>query len=118
MKAQESTSLKMCREFLGKKVEIIIDQALGSVYEGAIYSLNYGYVPGTMAPDGEGLDAYFLDSKEPLKKAEGICIAIIHRLEDDDDKLILAKEGKEYLDSEIEELVNFREKYFKHIIIR
>jgi inorganic pyrophosphatase len=71
-----------------------------------------------MAPDGEGLDAYFLDSKEPFKKAEGICIAIIHRLEDDDDKLILAKEGKEYLDSEIEELVNFREKYFKHIIIR
>ncbi len=118
MELKESASLKMCREFLGKKVEIIIDQAFGTIYEGAIYSLNYGYVPGTIAPDGEGLDAYFLDSKEPLKKAEGVCIAIIHRLEDDDDKLILAKEGAEYSDSEIEELVNFREKYFKHIIIR
>jgi inorganic pyrophosphatase len=46
-------------------------------------------VPDTKAPDGEEIDAYFLGIDKPVKKAQGKCIAIIHRLNDDDDKLVV-----------------------------
>ncbi len=113
-----SLSLSMCKEYLGKKVKIIVDQPFGTYYKNALYTSNYGYVPKTLAPDGMELDAYFLGPKVPLKEVEGICIAIIHRLDDDDDKLILIEDGKELTDEEIENEVNFREKYFRHIIVR
>ncbi len=117
-KEKSSISLEMCKKYLGKKVRIVIDQPYGTFYEGVRYELNYGYVPNTVAPDGEGLDAYFLSSKEPLKEAEGVCIAIIHRLYDDDDKLVLGEEGKEYTNEEIEKAVGFRERFFEHEIVR
>lgn len=114
----KSESLEMCKEYLGRKVKIIIDQPYGTYYKDALYECNYGYISDTVAPDGEGLDAYFLGPKEPLQEAEGICIAIIHRLDDDDDKLILVEEEVSMTDDEINLAVNFREKFFKHIIIR
>lgn len=114
----KSRSLEMCKQFLGKKVELLIDQPFGTHYKNVLYTENYGYVPGTTAPDGEGLDAYFIGPKKPLKKAEGVVIAIIHRLEDDDDKLIVVPEGISMTDEEIETAVNFREKFFKHEIVR
>lgn len=114
----DSKSLRMCRSFLGKTVNIVIDQAFGTKYEGTIYEQNYGYVPNTIAPDGDGLDAYFIGPQKPLEIAVGKCIAIVHRLEDDDDKLILVEAGVEMTDEEIEKAVHFREQYFKHVIIR
>ncbi len=118
MKMNNSKSLEMCKEYLGEKVSIIIDQAYGTYYKGALYTQNYGYVPGTLAPDGEELDAYYIGPQTPLEKVTGVCIAIIHRHEDDDDKLILVPEGVSLSDEEIEEAVNFREKFFSHCIIR
>ncbi len=113
-----SQSLEMCKQYLGKKVKLVIDQAFGTSYKGTVYTENYGYIPGTTAPDGEGLDAYFVGPKEPLQEAEGVVIAIIHRLEDDDDKLIVVPEGVSMTDEEIEKAINFREKFFKHEIER
>lgn len=113
-----SISLDICRGYLGKKVKIIIDQPYGTNYNNIRYECNYGYLPQTIAPDGEGLDAYFIGPKRPLKVAEGVCIAIIHRFDDDDDKLILVKDGLSMTDDEIEKSVNFREKYFRHKIVR
>ncbi len=113
-----SESLEMCRQYLGKKVLLVIDQPYGTYYKNALYTENYGYIPGTVAPDGEGLDAYFVGPKEPLEKAEGVVIAIIHRLDDDDDKLIVVPEGVSLTDAEIDLAVDFREKFFKHEIIR
>ena len=48
-------------DFIGKVVTVKVDRPLGSKHPeyGLIYTLNYGYVPGVMAPDGEELDAYF-----------------------------------------------------------
>jgi inorganic pyrophosphatase len=68
-----------------------------------------GYVPGILAPDGDDLDAYFLGTNEPLTKVEGICIAIVHRRNDDDDKLIVVPEGIRYTDEEIMKQVAFQE---------
>jgi len=53
-----------------------------------------------------------------LKKAFGICIAIIHRTNDDDDKLVIVPEGKSLTDQEIKKQTRFQEQWFKHVIVR
>ena len=106
--------------YLGKKINIVIDRPLGSKHpkHGFIYEVNYGYIPNTKAPDGEEIDAYILGINKPLEKINGICIAIIHRTDDKDDKLVVTPNGENFSNEEIEKLVDFQEKWFKHIIIR
>jgi inorganic pyrophosphatase len=70
-----------------------------------------------MAPDGAELDGYFL-SDQPARSASGTCIAIIHRLEGDGGKLVIAPAGKSFTDEQIEELVRFQEQWFEHEIVR
>lgn len=108
------------KEYLGKKLNIVIDRELGSKHPeyGSIYPVNYGYVPDTVSGDGEELDCYLLGVFEPVKTYKGKCIAIVHRVDDDDDKLIIVPKNKEYSDDAINALVEFRERYFEHIIVR
>ena len=117
----ESKSLKLARTFLGKKVHLKFDQPVGSSYKPHnidSYPINYGYVPDVLAPDGDDLDAYLLNVSEPLKEADGICIAIIHRLNDDDDKLVVVPDGEQLTDEEILNQVSFQEHLYKGIVIR
>ena len=108
------------KEYLGKKLNIVIDRELGSKHPeyGFIYPVNYGYVPDTVSGDGDELDCYLLGVFEPVKTFKGKCIAIIHRVDDDDDKLIIVPKNKEYSDDAINALVEFQERYFEHIIVR
>ncbi len=55
---------------------------------------------------------------EPLKEFTGRCIAIIHRLNDDDDKLVLTPDGNEFTNDEIRVATDFQEKFFKSAIVR
>lgn len=107
-------------DYLGKTVSIKIDRPLGSRHpkHGFMYMLNYGYIPNTISGDGEELDAYLIGEFEPVEQSNGKVIAIIHRTNDDDDKLIVSKEGKDYSDDAIKALTEFQEKYFKSVIIR
>ena len=107
-------------DYLGKVVTVKIDRPLGSKHpkHGFIYLTNYGYIPDTISGDGEELDAYILGEFELLEKFEGKVIAIIKRTNDNDDKLIVVKEGKEYSDDQIKALVEFQERYFDSIIVR
>lgn len=107
-------------KYLQKKIRVVIDRPIESKHPkfGTTYPLNYGFLPGTKAPDGEEIDAYVLGVGEPLKEFEGIVIAIIHRLDDNDDKLVVVPEGKSFSDKEIRNLTNFQEQYFKSEIIR
>ena len=106
--------------YLGKKVKIKLDRPFGSKHpkHGFIYPVNYGYVPNTISNDGEELDAYLLGVFEPVQEYEGECIAIIHRINDDDDKLVIVPAGKNYSNDAIEALTEFQEQYFQHIILR
>jgi len=107
--------------FIGKEVTIEIDRPLGSIHpkHNFVYQVNYGFVPGTVAPDGEAVDAYLLGINEPLRLFKGACIAIIHRIDDDDDKLVVVSKGMENITNEtICQLTNFQEKFFKSQIIR
>jgi len=117
----ESESLKLAKTFLGKKVHLAFDQPVGSSYAPHkidSYPINYGYVPGVPAPDGDDLDAYLLNVFEPLKEADGICIAIVHRINDDDDKLVVVPEGVELTDEEIAKQVAFQEHLYESVIVR
>jgi len=120
MEGNNSKSLQLAKQFLGKEVEIIFDRPLGSKHpeHDFIYGVNYGYIQGIKAPDGEDLDAYYLGTDQPLKKVKGIVKAIIHRMDDDDDKLVVMPENIDIPDEEIEKATNFQEKWFKHIILR
>ena len=112
---------KICANYyLGKDVAIKIDRPLGSRHpkHGFMYMLNYGFIPNTISGDGEELDAYLVGEFEPVEKSSGKVIAIIHRTNDDDDKLIVSKNGQEYSDDAIRALTEFQEKYFESIIIR
>ena len=108
------------KEYIGKIVEVKIDRELGSKHpkHGFIYPVNYGYVPNTVSGDGEEIDCYVLGVFEPIKEFKGKCIAIIHRTNDDDDKLVIVPERVEYTDDAIEALVEFQESYFEHVIKR
>ena len=107
-------------DYLGKNIKIKIDRPFGTKHpkHGFIYPLNYGYVPDTISGDGEELDAYLLGVFEPVEEFEGNCIAIIHRTNDNDDKLIIVPDGKDYSDDAIDALTEFQEQYFEHIIVR
>ena len=106
--------------FLNKIVSVTIDRPLGSKHpkHEMIYPINYGYIPNTISGDGEELDAYILGIKTPLTQFTGKCIAIIHRTDDNDDKLIVVPEDKDFSDTEIEQNTYFQEQYFHHTIIR
>ena len=116
-----SQSLILAQSFLNQIVEVVIDRPLGSVHpkwKNFIYPINYGYIPGTIAPDGKELDAFILKIGEPLEKFTGRAVAIIHRLNDDDDKLIVIPDGQTITDEEINKLTHFQEQFFQHKIVR
>ena len=107
-------------KYIGQHVNVMIDRPLSSKHpkHGYIYPVNYGYIPNTISGDGEELDCYILGVDDPINKFEGKCIAVIHRTNDDDDKLIVVPEGKDFSDDEIRKITNFQEKYFESEIIR
>ena len=99
----------------GKKVTVIIDRPLGSKHPkyDFIYPLNYGYIPGIIAGDGEEQDAYVLGIDKPLEEFTGVVLAVIHRLNDVEDKWIVVPEETSFTKEEIIKQVDFQEKYFK-----
>lgn len=107
-------------DYLNKDVLVTIDRKLGSKHpkHGFIYTLNYGYIPNTISGDGEELDAYVLGVYEPIEEFEGKVIAIIHRTNDEDDKLVVAPKNINYSDDAIKALTEFQERFFNSIIIR
>jgi|SRR3989338_9246185 len=117
----ENQALKTAKDFLGRIVKIKIDRLIGSKHpkHSFVYEVNYGFVPGTKAPDGEEIDAYLLGINEPVEEFTGKCIAVIHRKNNDDDKLVVIPDGvKGISDEEILKAVNFQEKWFDSVVIR
>lgn len=109
------------RKFLWKTVEVMIDRPMWSThpkYEETMYPCNYGFIPGTKVPDGKEIDAYVLGISEPLQEFRGQCIAIIHRINDIEDKLIVVPEWISFTDEEIRTETYFQEQYFQSEIIR
>ena len=101
---------------LGRVVKVIVDRPLGTYHpkhKDIYYSVNYGYVEGIIVADGEEQDAYILGVNEPIKEFSGKVIAIIHRFDDIEEKLVVAPEGVSFTKDEIMQQVNFQEQFFK-----
>ena len=104
------------RSYLGKTVRIEMDRPIGTEHPkhpGLLYPINYGYIPGVLGGDGEELDVYLLGVDHPVKEYTCRIIAIAHRENDEEDKLVAAPEGMIFDQAEIESAVHFQEKYYK-----
>jgi len=98
-----------------KTVTVTVDRPLGSFHPkhpDIYYPINYGYIEGVMAPDGEEQDAYILGIGKPVEKFTGTVIAVIHRHNDIEDKWVVAPPGMTFTKKEIMELTHFQEQYF------
>ena len=101
---------------IGSIVKVMIDRPLGTYHpkhNDIYYSVNYGYIPGVMAPDGEEQDAYILGVNHPVKEFVGKVVAIIHRFDDVEEKWVVAPENSSYTKDEIMKQVAFQEQYFR-----
>ena len=108
------------KDYIGKPVLVKMDRPYGSKHakHGFIYPVNYGFIPNTISGDGEELDAYVLGVFEPIDEFKGKVIAVINRTNDDDDKLVVCPENKNYTNEQIDALTEFQERFFEHKIIR
>ena len=105
---------------LGKIVTVKVDRPLGSFhpeYKTLYYSVNYGYIEGIIAPDGEEQDAYILGIDKPVDVFTGKIIAIVRRLDDVEEKWVVCPENMSFGKEEIMDKINFQEKYFQSEII-
>ena len=104
------------KSYLGKTVKIEIDRPIGYIHKKETYSLeypiNYGFIPGVIGGDGEELDVYLLGVNEPVSEYECDIIAIAHRRNDVEDKLVGAPVGIRFTKDEIATAVNFQEQYY------
>ena len=103
-----------------KIVKVIVDRPLGTYHpkhSDLYYSVNYGYIPGILASDGEEQDAYILGVDAPVNEFVGKVIAVIHRTNDVEDKWIVVPENASFSKKEIMEKVAFQEQFFDVDII-
>lgn len=95
--------------------KVTIDRPMGSShpdYPALIYPVNYGYISGIIAPDGEEQDAYILGVDVPVHEFTGRRIAIVHRRDDLETKWIIVPENIVFNKQQIEEMIYFQEQYY------
>ena len=115
--ANKAERWQKVKGLMGKHVHVVIDRPIGYQHGEIIYPINYGYIPGMIAGDGEEQDAYILGVHEPVEEFVGRVIAIIHRFDDIEEKWVVAPENVFLTKDEIMKQVAFQEQYF-HIEIR
>ncbi len=103
---------QIIQNLLGQRVHVEVDRPIGYCHGALVYPVNYGYIPGVPAGDGEEQDAYILGVSQPLSSFDGRVIGVVRRLNDCEDKLIVAPEGVKLSCTEIEQAVRFQEQYF------
>lgn len=105
---------------IGRTVTVTVDRPLGSYhpeYKDMNYPINYGYVEGIMALDGEEQDVYILGVDEVVEKFTGKIIAVVHRNDDVEEKWVVAPAGMTFTKEEIREQIHFQEQYFDSDIV-
>lgn len=105
---------------IGSIVRVIVDRPLGSSHPSfpdMCYPINYGFVEDTLAPDGEEQDAYILGINEPVEQFVGVVIAIVRRINDVEQKWVVAPKGSIYSKEEVARTIAFQEQYFQTEIV-
>ena len=68
----------MKNSVIGKTVTVTVDRPLGSYHpehRDMYYPINYGYVEGIIAPDGEEQDAYILGVDKAVDKTSAVSVS-------------------------------------------
>ena len=84
----------------------------GTVEGVNLMDLFLGNVPGVLGGDGEELDVYVLGVSKPVQTFDGRVIGIVHRQDDNEDKLVAAPDGRIFDQAQIAQQVYFQEKYY------
>lgn len=105
------------RNMFGKTVTVTVDRPIGYVHKGIRYPINYGFIPGLIAGDGEEQDVYILGIDTPLSSFQGVVIGAVRRMNDQEDKLIVAPEGMRFHQAQLCEAVAFQEQFFQSRIL-
>jgi len=108
--------LEIKYDILGNIVTVTVDRPLGTYHprhRTIFYTVNYGYIEGFIGGDGHEQDAYILGVNVPVKEFTGKVIAVIHRLNDVEDKWVVAPEGMCITKEEIKMAVNFVEQFYQ-----
>lgn len=106
---------------VGESFDCVIDRPIGALHpkrKGLIYPINYGYIPNLFAGDGEEQDVYILGVDEPLKTFTGVIIGILIRLNDNENKWVIAPEGIDFTNEEIISKTVFQERFYKTVLVR
>lgn len=101
-------------------VTVTVDRAIGTChpeYPDMRYPINYGFIKGIMAPDGEEQDAYIIGINIPVKQFTGRVIAVVHRYDDKEEKWVVAPENKTFSMDHIKKEIHFQEQYFDSEVI-
>lgn len=104
---------RIIADHMGKIVRVVVDRPVGYRHGDIVYPVNYGYIPGVLAGDGEEQDAYILGITKPVTEFVGTVVAAIRRYDDCEDKLVAAPAGMLYHQGEIAQAVAFQEQFFR-----
>lgn len=104
-------------KLLGKPVHIEVDRPIGYRHKNTVYPINYGFIPGMIAGDGEEQDVYILGCDKPITAFDGWIIGAVRRKNDWEDKLVAAPDGVVFHQGQIAAAVHFQEQYFDSTII-
>ena len=110
----------MKNSVIGKTVTVTVDRPLGSYHpehRDMYYPINYGYVEGIIAPDGEEQDAYILGVDKAVDKFTVKVIAVVYRIDDVEEKWVVAPENMTFTKEEISKQIYFQEQYFNTRLI-
>ena len=106
---------------IGKIVSGRIDRPVGSHhprFSDMVYPINYSYIEGVIAGDGQEQDVYVLGTDKPIEVFEGKVIAVYRRFNDVEDKWIVSLGGSDYSDDEILQAIHFQEQYYEGKLVR
>ena len=108
------------KSYIGKSVTVTVDRPIGTPHPkhpDIIYPINYGYVEGLVAGDGEEQDVYILGIDKPVDTAECVIIAVVMREDDNEDKWVGVPAelvGSELCyECNIVHAVHFQEQFYK-----
>lgn len=91
-------------------VNVKIDRPIGYKDKfGTVYPVNYGFVEGVIAGDGEEQDVYIISKEinEELVVFEGEVVAVIYRKDDIEDKWVATKMERNFCVKKLKKVLSF-----------
>lgn len=112
------------KSLIGQELDATITRPIGTVhprYKDIIYEVNYGVIKDYKLNDDRELKTYIVGESMPTElngTYHGLVVGILHRLNDDNDRIIISPIGRRLSDEEIISKTEFVEGYFVTEIIR